>query len=108
MKKGIDSQQDMQNEEMGQPILYDIDIPLDGSGDGMLSSQKIVDFMGHMMNNSPPDAQEYYNNMMQAQAPNIHSAVTNSMLKSQGGESPSKDSRPNPEQRPPRRNNPSV
>jgi hypothetical protein len=108
MKKGIDANQDMQNEEMGQPILYDIDIPLDGSGDGMLSSQKIVDFMGYMMNNSPPDAQEYYNNMMQAQAPNIHSAVTNSMLKSQGGESPSKDSRPNPEQRPPRRNNPSV
>ena len=105
LKKQIDSQQDMESEEFGQPMLYNVDIPASGkAGLKMTSSEELVGFMGNMMQNSPPDAQQYYAQMMQEQAPHIYDAVNTSMNK----KSPSQDSRPMPDQRPPRRSNSPV
>ena len=117
MKQQIDKQQEVQGEEMGAPMMYNVEIPLNGkTGLGMTSQEEMVGFLGSMMSQSPPEAQEFYSAMMKEQAPNIYEAVSKQMAKGEesgssaqgtGGGS-SKDKKPLPNQKPPRRTNSPV
>jgi hypothetical protein len=97
MKKAMDKQQKMNSEELGQPMLYNVEVPTDGSMDlSMTTTEDMVGFIGNMMQQSPPDAQQFYSQMMQQQAPNIYAAVNKHMGKS----SPSQQANNIPDQKP--------
>lgn len=112
MKRQRDLSQDMESEEFGQQLMYDVEIPIGGkSGLSMTSPEDVVGFLGHMMQNSPPEAQEYYMGMMKEQAPHIYDAVNKNNSKSATKNSAagsSKDKKPLPDQKPPRRGNSPV